>query len=471
MLTLDQLNDKSPSYEEYSERWDFYYRSYMGNEVYRDGEYLQMYWGEGQAPFDAYARRLKSTPLDNHVRTTVDVYRSFLFRNQPTRTLGPLADNPFVYEWMHDVDLDGQGMDSFMKTALDHAIVMGNVWILVDKPNYAVETEAQAIDMGIRGYACMYTPQMVLDWNYSRQVNGRKMLDYIKVIEEYSYDYHVLKVWMMDRVERYVVSYEDGEYKEVLEYEEFPNPLGYVPFVNMIPQKGVNHGCGNSLIGDVADVQKSIYNKLSELEQNIRLSNHPLLAKTADTTANPGAGGIVTMPEDLPGDKNPFLLQPTGASIDGILSAIEQDVESINRMTHLQAVRAKAGSPMSGVALQTERQLLNSMLSDLADTVEETEYKLWDIWFDWQNVEAPAEFELEYVKTFDLRDEHSDLELYRKALETVPHNEFQHQIHREIAKMIIDDEVVLNGILEEMATDHAQMGMSTPEETAPDEGA
>lgn len=455
MLTLDQLNDKSPSYIQLSEQWDFYYRSYMGNETYRSGEYLQMYWGENQAPFDAYARRLQSTPLDNHVRTTVDVYRSFLFRNAPNRTLGALADNPFVYEWMHDVDQDGQGLDSFMKTALDMAIVMGNVWLLVDKPNYAVDTQAQALEMGIRGYACMYTPQCVLDWNYTRMVNGKKELTYIKVIEDMGSDYHTIKCWHPDRIEKYTLAFEDGEYKEILEYTEYDNNLGYVPFVNMVPQKNNHQGCGNSLIGDVADMQKSIYNKLSELEQNIRLSNHPLLAKTAETQANPGAGGIITMPEDLPGDKNPFLLQPAGSSISGILSAIDNDVESINRMTHLQAVRAKAGSPMSGVALQTERQLLNSMLSDLADTVEETEYKLWKIWFDWQDIDPGPEFTLEYVKSFDLRDEHSDLELYRKALETVPHNEFQHQLHREIAKMIIDDEVVLNGILKEMAADHA----------------
>jgi hypothetical protein len=218
----------------------------------------------------------------------------------------------------------------------------------------------------------------------------------------------------------------------------------------MMPVRSMYPGVGNSVVADVADVQRSIYNKLSELEQNIRLSNHPSLVKTAGTQAGAGAGSIITMPEDLPGDKNPFLLQPTGASIQGIIDSINKDVEAINRMTHLSAVRAHLGAPVSGVALQTERQLLNSMLSDLADTVEETELAIWRIWSDWQDQPLPDEFAVEYVKTFDMRDEHSDLELYRRALEITTDPELTRVIQQDMAKLLVTDvsdlQLVLNSI-------------------------
>jgi hypothetical protein len=39
-------------------------------------------------------------------------------------------------------------------------------------------------------------------------------------------------------------------------------------------------GLGVSDLTDIADLQKAIYNELSEIEQIIRISNHPSLVKT-----------------------------------------------------------------------------------------------------------------------------------------------------------------------------------------------
>lgn len=440
MLTLEQLSQRNPSYLANSQRWDFYYRSYMGGQLYRDGQFLLKYWGEDQAPMDVYQRRLDNTPLDNHVKTTVDVYRSFLFKNPPVRVLGSWAENPFVRDFLGDVDLEGQGMDSFLKTALDMALVLGNIWLIVDKPAVELASQAEALALGIRGYVCAYTPQMVLDWNYSRGITGRPELTLLKLLESATAQEHQIRIWTPASVERYTVTVsETGDYDKITDYQIYPNALGYIPAVNMMPVRSMYQGVGNSVVADVADVQRSIYNKLSELEQNIRLSNHPSLVKTAGTHAGAGAGSIITMPEDLPGDKNPFLLQPTGASIQGIIDSINKDVEAINRMTHLSAVRAHLGAPVSGVALQTERQLLNSMLSDLADTVEETEMAIWRIWSDWQDQPLPDEFAVEYVKTFDMRDEHSDLELYRRALEITTDPELTRVIQQDMAKLLVTD--------------------------------
>lgn len=440
MLTLEQLSQKNPSYLANSQRWDFYYRSYMGGQLYRDGQFLLKYWGEDQAPIDVYQRRLDNTPLDNHVKTTVDVYRSFLYKNPPVRVLGSWAENPFVQDFLRDVDLEGQGMDSFLKTALDMALVLGNIWLIVDKPAVELASQAEALALGIRGYVCAYTPQMVLDWNYSRGITGRPELTLLKLLESATEREHQIRIWTPASVERYTIAVsETGEYESITDYQSYPNALGYIPAVNMMPVRSMYRGVGNSVVADVADVQRSIYNKLSELEQNIRLSNHPSLVKTAGTQAGAGAGSIITMPEDLPGDKNPFLLQPTGASIQGIIDSINKDVEAINRMTHLSAVRAHLGAPVSGVALQTERQLLNSMLSDLADTVEETEIAIWRIWSDWQDQPLPDDFSIEYVKTFDMRDEHSDLELYRRALEITTDPELTRVIQQDMAKLLVTD--------------------------------
>ncbi len=96
MLTLEQLEQTHPSYTQVAEQANYHYKSYVGGELYKSGSYLTQYIGENQGPGDQYGKRLASTPLDNHVQTTVDIYRSFLFRTLPKRDLGLLINNPLV---------------------------------------------------------------------------------------------------------------------------------------------------------------------------------------------------------------------------------------------------------------------------------------------------------------------------------------------------------------------------------------
>ena len=456
MKSLEQLQSVHRHYTDHAFKADYLYRSYVGGQEYRDGEYLTRYYGEdNDSQQNLYLKRLNSTPLNNYVKTTVDIYRSFLFREYPIRTLGTLNTNPLVSQWMRDIDQEGQGIDSFMKTVNDMAMVMGNVFVAVDKPAYRVETQAQEIAMGIRPYATVYTPGNVLDWNYHRQLNGKRVLDYIKVIESNSRTHAHITEWYPDAIYRYVVVKDDtGQMDAIQNYEEYENPLGYVPFVNYAPIPSPVKGVGYSLVEDVADLQKFIYNLYSEAEQAVRINGHPTLVKTAATNATAGAGSIITMPEDLDPGLTPFLLQPTGTTIQSILDTIEKTVEAIQRTTHTSAVQGTKGSPMSGVALQTERQLLNAKLSDIADSLEETEYKIWRIWSDWSGIQLPVDFAIDYVDTFDIRDTHSEMELYRKAAEIVPHDVFQEYIHKDVVDLMVEDPVEAQSIKDTISQEH-----------------
>jgi hypothetical protein len=157
-------------------------------------------------------------------------------------------------------------------------------------------------------------------------------------------------------------------------------------------------------------------------------------------------------------------LQPTGASIDGIIDAINLDIEAINEITHLKAVKAKSGSPMSGVALATERQNLNNKLGDRASVLERAERAIWNLWYAWQDLQPDDEFKIYYEKSFDLRDKHQDLQLYANAIATVPHDAFVHSMHREIAQMLIEDETQLQEVLDAIAADHAAGNLVVPGE-------
>ena len=457
MLSLEQLQATHPHYKAVATQANYYYQSYIGGHTYKAGRHLTQYLGENSGPGDQYGKRIAATPLDNHVQTTIDIYRSFLFRELPRRNLGTLTENPLVEQWIMDTDQEGQGMNSFLKTANDLAMVTGSVYILVDKPSYKVETQAQEIEMGIRAYACVYTPQNVLDFEYERNIAGKLELQKIKVKEHENDELVTFTCWYPTYVEKYRVSKgELGDLEDIIGYESYENPLGYIPFVHHAPLRSPVKGVGYSLVSDVADQQRYIYNLLSELEQTIRISGHPTLAKTPATDATAGAGGIVTMPEDLDPQLKPYLLQPSGGSITGILSTIEKSVEAIKRMTHTDAVQTTIGAPISGVALQTSRQLLNAKLSDLADTLKETELAMWDLWFAWQALDAPEDFHIEYPESFDIRDRGHELELALKARSSgVRSEEFQKELDRQIVELMVEDPVALQTIYKDIETAQA----------------
>ena len=456
MLTLEQIEQTHPSYQAVAEQANYHYKSYVGGELYKSGSYLTQYVGENQAPGDQYGKRLDSTPLDNHVQTTVDIYRSFLFRTLPKRELGLLINNPLVNAWLYDTDQEGQSLDSFLKTVNDGAMVQGGMWILVDKPAYKVQTQAEAIELGIRAYAATYTPQNVLDWYYERSVTGKMELEYIKVRESENDQYVTFTCWHKGYVEKYKVSKDEntGDYRSIVEHEEYENPLGYIPFIFHAPLKSPTKGVGISLVADVANQQKFIYNCISEVEQHLRISSHPTLVKPTSTDAVAGAGSILNLDESVDPGLKPYLLSPTLSTTDSILKAIENQCAAIQRMTHTSSIQATHGTPMSGVALQTERQLLNAKLADIADTLQETEYQMWIMWLDWQALSMPEDFQIDYPDTFDMRDEHLELDFLMKARSAGVNNTmFQDEISKQVVALTVDDDELQSEILADMDKD------------------
>lgn len=467
-MDLDNILSTHPAYDEVSTQAQYLYRSYVGGQTYRAGQYLTHYIGEDQGPGDQYGKRLLATPLDNHVQTTIDIYRSFLFREAPSRELGSLTGSETVEDWIDDTDQAGQGMNSFLKTANDLALVTGNIWILVDKPTYKVQTRAEEEALKIRAYCATYTPDNVLNWTYERNLAGKMVLTHIKVKESENAHKMVVTCWYPDYITRYTVAKdENGEPHMIMDTEEFQNPLGYIPFVNHMPLRSPIQGVGYSLVSDVADGQRYIYNLLSELETTIRISGHPTLVKTQATSAAAGAGAIIQMDNDMDPGLKPYLLQPTAAGVNGILDSIDKVVEGIQRMTHTAAVQATKNAPISGTALTVERQLLNAKLTDIADTLQETEQHLWNIWFDWQGIEAPAEFDIQYSMNFDAKDQHSEVELYRKAIEVAPNDALIKYLQEDVARMLIDNPDDLNTVLKSMNEDD----FATHEMTNPETGA
>ena len=433
-----QIEDTHPEYEKYKDRWSFYLRSYLGGADYREGRYLTHYVNEDE---DSYQRRLDLTCMDNHAKNITHIYSSFLWRVPPTRTFNALAGNVALDPFLKDCDLDGRSLNTFMREAQVWASVYGHVWIMLDKPKSNAGTRAEELAQDIRPYVTMFTPENVLNWEYERSESGRFVLCYLKVLESAGLNVDgeeetYYRVWQKDTIQVWKVV--DGD--EML-IEELENPLAEIPAVFLPAQRSVTRGIGVSDLSDIAYVQRSIYQELSEIEQLIRISNHPTLVKTFGTDASAGAGSVINLPDDMDQGLKPYQMQPSGQNLDAVRAAITDKVESINRMSHMGAVRGTAAVTSSGIALQTEFQMLNSKLSEKADILELAEEQLFNLFCEWQGV--TPDVEISYPDSFDLRDYDKELTfLQQMRASGVKSVTLAVEIDKRISDLILDDEAL-----------------------------
>ena len=425
-----------PEYDNNEAQWEFYVRSYMGGQNYINGQYLTKYISENK---DDYARRLDLTPMDNHCKNIVHIYSSFLWRVPPTRVFNTASGNVALDPFLNDADLDGRSFDAFMRECQIWASVYGHVWVMMDKPKSTAGTKAEELVQEIRPYVTMFTPENVLDWEWSRTPSGRFELTYLKVREsvtrmDQTTTETYYRVWTKDKIELW---HSINELDKMVEVDD--NVLGKIPAVFIPANRSIVRGIGISDLSDAAYMQRAIYQELSEVEQLIRISNHPTLVKSFGTDASAGAGAIINMPDDMDANLKPFQLQPSGQNLDAVRASIEDKIQSINRMSHMGAVRGTDAITMSGVAMQTEFQMLNAKLSEKADLLELAEEQLWILFCDWQGL--TPDVEVFYPDSFDLRDYDKELMFLQQLRSTgVKSTTLAVEIDKKIADLILDDE-------------------------------
>ena len=450
-------------YKKNIQRWVFLYHSYIGGDTYRRGEYLTKYTNESEAD---YEERLAVTPLDNHAAGVISVYNSFLFRTAPKRDWGRLTGSTAVEAFMQDADLEGRSLDAFMKDVFTFAAIFGHTWVLTVKPATNANTRADELSQGVRPYVSVITPLVVLDWRFRRGVNGVYSLKYLKYIESDSPEESVIKEWYDDRI---ITTMVDNKTKEVVEEILEVNGLNKIPATLVYSHRTHQRGIGISLINDISDLQRSIYNEYSEAEQNIRLSGHPSLVKTASTEAGAGPGALVILEDGMDPNLKPYLLQPTGASIGAIYESIKNKVEAIDRIANLGAIRDTTARTMSGVSREMEFEQLNARLSEFADNLEIAEEQIAGFFAEYEGTAFDGT--IEYPESYNIRDANYDLDFYLKAAAAPVDSDTYHQ---EVAMCIVrtvlgpdalSAEVIQSEILEDEFEPHIMIDPVSGERT------
>ena len=127
------------------------------------------------------------------------------------------------------------------------------------------------------------------------------------------------RVWREDTIETWRATNNEEQHLETID-----NTLGKIPAVFLPANRSPLRGIGTSDIADVSYMQRAIYQELSEVEQLIRISNHPTLVKTFETDASAGAGAVINLPDDMDGNLKPYQMQPSGANLDAVMKSISR---------------------------------------------------------------------------------------------------------------------------------------------------
>ena len=454
----DDAFDTHKDYKENINLYEYYIRSYNGGYDYTVGQFLNRYNLELD---NEYNQRLGNTPCDNHCKNIIQIYSSFLFRVKASRDFGAMADEPSLESFLKDADLEGNSFNSVMKQAQNYSAIYGHCFLVLDKPAVQTRTRADELNQDIRPYVSIITPENVLDWNFKREVNGKYYLDYLKVREEVDKDGGTyFRLWFPDRIET-IYSKDDRSDPTIIDTAD--NLIGKIPAVILYNSKSHKRGIGQSDLTDIADLQKSIYNELSEIEQLIRLTNHPSLVKTPSVNASAGAGAVIEMPDEMDSNLKPYLLQPSGQNLNSLMDSINHKVEAINRIAHTGAVRTTKQAVSSGIALQTEFELLNARLSEKADNLQIAEEQLFRCYAMFQN--ATFDGEISYPDSFNIRDYATDLVYYQQAKAmSIGSPTFMKEVDKEIARAVVDNDEKLNDIFDEI-DQKSEVGEFTQDET------
>ena len=433
-------------YRENCAEWEFFRTAYLGGREWEEAGLLYRYLNE-TAP--QLAERLKQTPMENHCKSVVHTYSGFIWRVPPKRSFGALEENRAALALNVNADKEGGSLNEVMKEVQLWASVFGCAWVVMDKPAVRGATKGDEISRDIRPYLKLYFPLHVLDWRFEESGSGCYELTFLKVRERVDGatgsvgEGWVYRVWSRERVEVWRV---EGAGEPVL-VSEGVNEVGVVPAVVHYNTKPLERGVAVSDLQDVARMQRSMYNDMSELAQMVRGSNHKTLVKNKGDDASTGAGGVIVMHEDTVPEKKPYLLQADAEALLGLLQALEMKVEMINRMAHLTPVRTYRSAVASGVAIETEFQILNTLLAEKAAQLALTESQLFRIFCRWEGVDYDAaNVVVTYPQRFELRDRRADLDFLVRAKEVtakIGSPTLQREIDRQLARVVLERDDVL----------------------------
>lgn len=432
------INTKQhPEYVALSQEWSFYLDSYLAPLDYYASKYLSKYYKEGP---EAFSERQGRAYRENHSKRIVDMINGYLFKEPPTRKIS----NKLMDRFIKNADGKGNSLDSFMKGVSMYSSICGRVYVVVDKRDAETITGTQLDNLKSDVYCYTVLPQNVLDiafddwgnvkWAIVREVR-RNDDDPFTADTEHKEFYRLWQKGGWTLYDENGVEADSGE-----------TGMDFVPIFAVDNEEHPSNYTGQSLISDIAYLDKAVFNNWSRLDVIVNDQTFSQLIFPMEGLAIPE---IVTDEElreqflsrstdgvlFFGGGKDavrPEYISPDASQAEFILKMIKYQTSQIYASMGVQSeVATNNGSDrQSGISKAYDFDRINKLLANKADNLEQAERKIFQAFKAWLNIED--EIEIDYPEEFDVKSLSQEI-LFAQELSVM---DISHTFNKELLKTL-----------------------------------
>lgn len=435
-------------YDKYYNDWQLALKSFYGGVEYRDGQYLKYYSSDATTPAEVintydvdetgattnvyksqvirstdsesanageqyasnfYYEKLQNVPVYPYTRLYTSEFNAILFRTPPSRVL---PDTEEVNDFLNNADGDENSLNEFMSMVDTYTTLTGVVWISCVKPAGAEYPKWR-----------MHKPTDVTNWSYSYTASGDLELNKIVIRIAQDSDVEIFQYFTKDTIETIFMPTDEESELDLPEGAEFvqgvndddkgfyriiqPNELGYIPVRPVYQSTPIHRGIGHTPIFDIAQIQRSVYSDMGEVYQAVSYSIHPVNVIDESTLARNGGsvsaepGSVIITEASLAGGPTHTFefVSPDLSSLERLQSLIEQKIDKMNQVAMIRSDDLIKAS-RSGIQIEHYDSKLEAFIRKKATALENAEYNLWKIWFDWQDQAMPEDLSISYNRLY-----------------------------------------------------------------------
>jgi len=396
-----------PYYVDMQERWDFYYNSYMGGKNFTFNtryNYLIKYGLEND---DFYTARRKRAFYLNMCKHPINFYMSTLFREDPQfHTDDGVIESSYFTPFLENADMQGTPFNLFISNCARYALAEGVSYIFLDvtapEGYESIVTEADRVNVGLRPFVTQLHPQNVTNWRHDRMGDLEEVvftiLRYNTEDDEAAWSTPIVsEYWWYSRDEFAVYNHRTQL------IAQGPNPFkkegqpGIIPLIPMYHIK-VDNMIGESLLVDASDVNKTIYNWCSAIDESMfKQMFAQAVIKSKDKPSSIGVGTDWAIHLRPDRDEDFGYVAPPIDPIQIGWESIQKLSEYIYVLTGLkQIAQVIAGQyyNQSGIAKEWDFSEVEKMLSDKASNIEQAANRCLELYAMWHGKEYPEFYEL-----------------------------------------------------------------------------
>ena len=447
-MIKEMVERRHPEYTDNYDHWNFLYATYQGGREWFDTHIFQ-YVKEGEAE---YKDRVERAYRFNHSREIVDLVDKYIFKTKVDRNMDDSPDE--VKAFWKGVTKNGIDVTQFMRQISRKSSIFGTVYVVVDNsitiPGLSVEDVKNAQG---QVYAYMVDPRFVLDFSY----DSMGQYKWVLIHEQWRDDSDAFnssgdivnryRLWTQNSWHLFT---EDATDKDNITYslvDEGEHNLGEVPIVRMDNAVTDELYVGQSLINDIAYLDRAVANYLSNLDAIIQDQTFSQLVMPAQGIL-PGEDGYDKLIEmgtkriftyDGEGGAKPEFISPDVKQAEIIISVVNKIINEIYSSVGVAGERTKEDNAVgidnsSGVAKAYDFERVNALLASKCTSLEKSEEKITKLVMKWHGDQDFDADLVNYPKNFDVRNLYQEFDIAsRLGLIGAPDS-----VRREQMKTVID---------------------------------